>query len=83
MVESYENNLKAETKPLRKAPSADLLPLFTPNKACLTILKSLSFSGLNSLCRKSMQMPATGPQSQVTLNSYVFSVWLPGGPSTA
>lgn len=72
-----ENNLKAETKALRKAPSADFLLLFTPNKACVTTLKSLSFFGLNPLCRKSMQMLYVAPLSQeAALASKLFSVWL-------
>lgn len=39
-----------------KAPSAVFLLLFALNKACLTMLKTPSFFGLNPLCRKSMQM---------------------------
>lgn len=55
-----------------KGPFSRFLLLFTQNKACLTILKCPSFSGLNPLCRKSMQMLYRVPLSVATLIQLSF-----------
>lgn len=61
-----------------KAPSAAFLLLLTLNKACLTMLKTSSFFGLNPLCRKSMQMLNVASLSEATLIQLCFLCLLSG-----
>lgn len=55
-----------------RAPSAAFLLLFALNKACLTMLKTPSFFGLNPLCRKSMQMLNVASLSEAPLIQLCF-----------